>query len=120
MEDKNSSESTNLRAGYPERAIEHFEGYLNSAKIYPKENRDDYWWVWVFQFGDELKEARERGLVTEDEVVSIKKDVSDFMNEGNNLQEFLKAKKAIDKGREKERGEYKLWWQDEEENKLSS
>lgn len=103
MEDKNE------RAGFPERAVEHFDGFIKSIEDYPREDRDKYWWAWTSQFGNELEEAWGRGLLTKGQVEDIKKRVRDFVSRDGNKKEFEEAMEFF---KEKD-VEEDCWWEDE-------
>jgi hypothetical protein len=103
MEDKEE------RVGFPKKAKEHFEGFVKSAKSYPEKSRDKYWWAWVYQFGDEFKEAKKRKLLTPEEVKEITKSVRDFMNTGDNRKQFSMARPFFEESEDIDG----LWWEED-------
>jgi len=90
---------------FPAEGPGYFEGFLNNLKE-STTTRDALWWVIVNQFGNELNQSIDQKKVTNKEAVGFKKEIGEFMEQGNNREEY-----------ERNLGEMATFWWEKKEAK---
>ena len=92
---------------FPAEGPRYFEGFLENLKK-STSTKDAVWWSIVNQFGNELDQSISQKKVSDEEAEGFRKEIGEFMEQGNNKEEY-----------ERSLGEIATFWWEKEDDKKS-
>lgn len=104
---------TEHREGFPEdNPKSHFDQILeNVRKADEGYKKKPEWWYWTQSFKDEMEDASDSDLITQDDVENLTASVRDFVQENEAVYSKVRGEVAKMIGEE----EYEEWWVEEGE-----